>query len=70
MTEFVGRIKKCSQYYGQTQPGEWFSIDFRYRYDRFFINSSVNTYQLEDVDIGAKQPNGHIVILNRAGGRS
>ncbi len=50
--QFVARIKKTSEYYGQTELGEWFAIEIEYRYDNFCIVGNQNVYRFRDVDIG------------------
>lgn len=57
---FVARLKKSSQYYHQTKPGEWFEVDFRHRYDDYCIVGNANCYRFRDVVIGVRLPNGTI----------
>lgn len=58
--QFVARLKPSSQYAHQTERGAWFPVEFRYRYDDFFINGNENTYRLKDVDLGVLLPDGKV----------
>ena len=60
---FVARLKKSSEHYHQADPGEWFEIEFEYRYDNYCINGNQNTYRFADVDIAVRRPDGRIVKL-------
>ena len=62
-TKFVAKLKKSSEYYHQADPGQWFEIEFRYRYDNFCVCGNENVYRFADVDIGARLADGRIVKL-------
>jgi len=60
--QLVARIKRRSNYRGQTAPHQWFDIrvveDAGYR-----LRGNNNNYRLDDVIIGVRLANGFIVAL-------
>jgi len=61
--QLVARIKRCSKYWGQTAPDQWFDVcvveDTGYR-----LRGNNNNYRLDDVNIGVRLSNGSIVDLS------
>ena len=62
MQQLVARIKRSSQYYGQTEHGEWFDIrvvdDRNYR-----LRGNQNSYRIRDVALGIRLESGEIIEL-------
>jgi len=60
--QLVARIKRCSKYWGQTAPNQWF--DVRVVEDTYYrLRGNNNNYRLDDVIIGVRLANGFIVDL-------
>lgn len=59
-TQLVARIKRTSEYYGQTKPGAWFSVwvvnDSRYQ-----LRGNCNNYRFSDVILGVELEDGTII---------
>lgn len=60
--QLVARIKRCSKYWGQTAPHQWF--DVRVVEDAgYHLRGNNNNYRLGDVVIGVRLASGFVVDL-------
>lgn len=61
--QLVARIKKSSKYYGQTAPGEWFSVDVVGWDLAYPLRGNSNNYRRSDVAFGVRLDDGTVVEL-------
>lgn len=62
MQQLVARIKRSSNYYGQTEPGAWF--DVRVVPDTSYgLRGNNNNYRFSDVVFGVRLEDGSVVVL-------
>ena len=58
----VARIKRGSEYWGQTPPNKWFDVSIEDD-DFYRIRGNNNRYRVRDVALGARLKDGSVVDL-------
>jgi hypothetical protein len=60
--QLVARIKRGSEYWGQTPPSQWFDVSIDDD-DFYRIRGNSNRYRMRDVVLGARLKDGSVVDL-------
>lgn len=60
--QLVARIKRGSEYWGQTAPNQWFDVSIE-NDDFYRIRGNDNRYRVRDVALGARLKDGSVLDL-------
>lgn len=60
--QLVARIKRSSEYWGQTSPHQWFEVEIA-EDDYYAIRGNTNRYRVSDVVLGMRFADGSIIDL-------